>query len=46
MAVRSSWHTVKPEALKSEDAIGGHDEIFREMSQALDKLTDEAVKPK
>jgi len=36
----------KPEALKSDHAISGRDEVFREMAQALDKLTDEAVKPK
>ena len=35
---------VKPEALKSDHAIIGRDEIFREMAQALDKLTDEAAK--
>jgi uncharacterized protein (DUF302 family) len=41
------WVTyVKPEALKSDHAISGHDGIFGEMAQALDKLTDEAVKPK
>jgi uncharacterized protein (DUF302 family) len=34
----------KPDVLKSEYAIGGRDDIFNEMSQALDKLTDEAVK--
>jgi uncharacterized protein (DUF302 family) len=37
---------VRPEALKSDHAIGDRDEVFREMSQALDKLTDEAVKQK
>jgi uncharacterized protein (DUF302 family) len=37
---------VKPEALKSDHAVGGHDEIFREMAKALDGLTDEAVKAK
>jgi uncharacterized protein (DUF302 family) len=37
---------VRPEALKSDHAIGDRDEVFREMSQALDKLTDEAVKEK
>jgi uncharacterized protein (DUF302 family) len=36
----------KPEALKSDHAISGRDEVFREMAQALDKLTDEAVKQK
>jgi uncharacterized protein (DUF302 family) len=36
----------KPEALKADHAISGRDEVFREMAQALDKLTDEAVKPK
>ncbi len=37
---------VNPEALKSDHAISGRDEAFREMSQALDKLTDEAIKEK
>jgi uncharacterized protein (DUF302 family) len=31
---------VKPDALKSEYSVCGHDDIFREMGQALDKLTD------
>jgi uncharacterized protein (DUF302 family) len=37
---------VKPEALRSDHAITGRDEVFRDMAQALDKLTDEAVKGK
>jgi uncharacterized protein (DUF302 family) len=37
---------VKPEALKSDHAIADRDGVFGEMAQALDKLTDEAVKPK
>ncbi len=36
---------VKPDVLKSEHSINGHDDILREMTQALDKLTDEAIKP-
>ena len=36
---------VKPEVLKSEYSIDGHDDTFREMGQALEKLTDEAIKP-
>ena len=36
---------VKPEVLKSEYSVDGHDDIFREMNQALEKLTDEAIKP-
>ena len=36
---------VKPEVLKSEYSVDGHDDTFREMGQALEKLTDEAVKP-
>ena len=36
---------VKPEVLKSEYSVDGHDDIFREMDQALEKLTDEAIKP-
>jgi uncharacterized protein (DUF302 family) len=35
---------VKPEVLKSEYSVDGHDDIFREMDQALEKLTDEAIK--
>jgi uncharacterized protein (DUF302 family) len=37
---------VKPEALKSDHAIGERDEVFREMAQALNALTDAAVKEK
>src|SRR5215470_15024665 len=36
---------VKPEVLKSEYSVDGHDDTFREMGQALEKLTDEAIKP-
>ena len=36
---------VKPDVLKSEHSVKGHDDIFKEMAQALEKLTDEAVKP-
>src|SRR5262249_49633177 len=36
---------VKPEVLKSEYSVDGHDDIFKEMDQALEKLTDEAIKP-
>jgi len=36
---------VKPEVLKSEYSIDGHDDIFREMNQALERFTDEAIKP-
>jgi uncharacterized protein (DUF302 family) len=36
---------VKPDVLKSEHSVNGHDDIFNEMTQALDKLTDEAIKP-
>jgi uncharacterized protein (DUF302 family) len=35
---------VKPDALKSEYSVSGRDEVFNEMTQALEKLTDEAVK--
>ena len=35
---------VKPEVLRTDHGVSGRDDIFREMSQALDKLTDEAVK--
>ena len=36
---------VKPEVLKSEYSVNGHDDIFKELAQVLDKLTDEAIKP-
>jgi uncharacterized protein (DUF302 family) len=36
---------VKPDVLKSEYSVNGHDDIFKDMTQALDKLTDEAIKP-
>jgi uncharacterized protein (DUF302 family) len=36
---------VKPQVLKSEYSVDGHDDIFKEMEQALDRLTDEAIKP-
>lgn len=36
---------VKPDVLKLEHAVGGQDGIFKEMTQALDRLTDEATKP-
>jgi hypothetical protein len=36
---------VKPQVLKSEYSVEGHDDIFREMDQALERLTDEAIKP-
>ncbi len=36
---------VKPEVLKSEYSVSGHDDVFKEMTQALDKLTDEATNP-
>jgi uncharacterized protein (DUF302 family) len=36
---------VKPDVLKSEYSVDGRDELFREMGQVLDKLTDEAIKP-
>src|SRR5262249_22708935 len=36
---------VKPEVLNSEYSVDGHDDTFREMGQALEKLTDEAIKP-
>jgi uncharacterized protein (DUF302 family) len=36
---------VKPDVLKSEYSVEGRDEVFREMTQALDGLTDEAIKP-
>src|SRR5262249_22063140 len=36
---------VKPEVLKSEYSVDGHDDTFREMGHALEKLTDEAIKP-
>ena len=36
---------VKQQVLKSEYSVEGHDEVFREMDQALEKLTDEAIKP-
>jgi uncharacterized protein (DUF302 family) len=35
---------VKPDVLKSEYSVSGRDDVFREMAQALEKLTDEAVK--
>jgi uncharacterized protein (DUF302 family) len=35
---------VKPGILKSEYAVSGRDHIFNEMAQALEKLTDEAIK--
>jgi uncharacterized protein (DUF302 family) len=35
---------VKPDVLKSEYSVSGRDDAFREMAQALEKLTDEAVK--
>jgi hypothetical protein len=31
--------------LKSEYSVNGHEDIVKEMTQALDKLTDEAIKP-
>jgi uncharacterized protein (DUF302 family) len=34
----------KPEHLKAQYAVSGQDETFREMAQALDRLTDEASK--
>jgi len=33
------------EVLKLEYSVDGHDDTFREMGQALEKLTDEAIKP-
>ena len=35
---------VKPDVLKSEYSVTGRDDTFKEMAQALEKLTDEAVK--
>ena len=35
---------VKPDVLKSAYPVSGRDDIFKEMAQALEKLTDEAVK--
>jgi transposase len=35
---------VKPETLKSEYGISGHDGAFQGMAQALEKLTDEVLK--
>ena len=35
---------VKPDVLKSEYSVSGRDDAFREMAQALEKLTDEAIK--
>ena len=36
---------VKPDVLKSEYSVGGRDDTFKEMGQALERLTDEAVRP-
>src|SRR6516162_10220707 len=36
---------VRPEVLKSEYSVEGRDDAFREMGQALEKLTEEAIKP-
>lgn len=36
---------VKREVLKSEYSVRSHDDTFREMGQALERLTDEATKP-
>jgi uncharacterized protein (DUF302 family) len=36
---------VKPDVLKSEYSVSGRDDLFKEMAQALEKLTEEAVKP-
>jgi len=36
---------VKPQVLKSEYSVEGHDDVFSEMDQALERLTDEAIKP-
>jgi uncharacterized protein (DUF302 family) len=33
---------VKPQVLKSEYSVDGHDDIFREMDQALERLTEQA----
>jgi uncharacterized protein (DUF302 family) len=35
---------VKPETLKLEYGISGHDGVFQGMAQALERLTDEALK--
>src|SRR5262245_47650102 len=43
--VKDGLAYVKPEVLKSEYSVDGHDDTFREMDQALEKLTDEAIKP-
>jgi uncharacterized protein (DUF302 family) len=36
---------VKPDVLKSEYSVDGRDDVFKAMTQALDSLTDEAIKP-
>jgi uncharacterized protein (DUF302 family) len=36
---------VKPDVLKSEYSVDGRDDVFKAMTQALDNLTDEAIKP-
>ena len=41
------WLTyAKPETLKSDYAVTDRDEVFREMAQALNNLTDAAIKEK
>jgi uncharacterized protein (DUF302 family) len=35
---------VRPDALKSEYSVSGRDDTFREMAQALERLTDEATR--
>jgi uncharacterized protein (DUF302 family) len=36
---------VKPDVLRLEYSVDDQDHIFKEMAQALDKLTDEAIEP-
>jgi uncharacterized protein (DUF302 family) len=36
---------VKPDVLKSDYSVDGRDDVFKAMTQALDSLTNEAIKP-
>src|SRR5262249_18598214 len=36
---------IKPQVLKSEYSVEGHDAVLSEMDEALERLTDEAIKP-
>jgi uncharacterized protein (DUF302 family) len=36
---------VKPDVLKSEYSVSRHDDVFKQMTRALDELTNEASKP-